>query len=235
MKMKRFAAIGMVLIVTQGTLAHQPTMSDGTAIGADSAIELDDIQLSRVFYHEITDAAPRLWLTFEIDAPQSLYLSLGLPLLDRLADYRPAFAVLGPGLPPVDLPFEVPEGLGGLVFDTTAVTEPEVFYEPFSQTSSWILREEYVDLPEAGTYYMVAFVPSGETGKLWLAPGDREEFTLGDILALSGILKEVQAFHEVESAGFPCFLLPLGAVLAVCPVFFLVRSRLAARRRDNQG
>ena len=75
--MKRFAAIGFVLVVTQGAFAHQPTMSDGTAIGPDSAIELDDIQLSRVIYHEITEDAPSLWLTFQVDEPQSSKICSG--------------------------------------------------------------------------------------------------------------------------------------------------------------
>ena len=119
--MKRFAAVALMLVVTQGALAHQPTMSDGTAIGPDSAIELDDIQLSRVIYHEITEDAPSLWLTFDVEEPQSLFVSLGLPLLDRLEDFRPAFAVLGPGLPAVELPFEAPEGLGGVLFETGEV------------------------------------------------------------------------------------------------------------------
>jgi hypothetical protein len=235
MKMNRFAAMGFVLVVTQGTLAHQPTMSDGTAIDPDSAIELDDIQLSRVIYHEITEDAPSLWLTFDVDEPQSLFVSLGLPLLNRLESFRPAFAVLGPGLPAIDLPIEVPEGLGGLVFETDEVLEPEVFDEPFSGTSSWILREEDVDLPEAGTYFIVAFVPSGEAGKLWLAPGDREEFGLGDIIRLSGVLDEVRVFHETSGGAFPCFLFPLAAILMVMPVLGLLGKRKRGRAPGAQG
>ena len=231
MKIKRLTTIVFIAVLTPGTLAHQPTMSDGTAISPDSAIELDDIHLSRVFYHEITADAPSLWLSFEIVEPQALYVSLGLPLLDRLENFRPAFAVLGPGLPAIDLPLEVPEGLGGVLFETADVSKPEVFYEPFSRTSSWILREEYVDLPEAGTCFIVAFVPSGETGKLWLAPGDREEFSLGDILGLVGVLGEVQAFHETSGGGSPCFLLPLGAVLVLFSTLRLVRGRAIRRMR----
>jgi hypothetical protein len=233
MRIKFFCTIVFFVLSTQLVLAHQPTMSDGTAIGFDSAITLDDIQLSRVFYHEVTEAAPSIWLTFEVDQPQSLYVSLGLPLLDRLENYRPAFAVLGPGLPNLELPIDVPDGLGGLLFETDAVTEPEVFYEPFSRTTSWILREEYVDLPEAGTYFIVAFVPSGETGKLWLAPGDREEFGLGDIISLGGVLGDVRAFHEVEGGFFPCFLLPLAAVLLFFPILHFVR--IQDRRRAQSG
>jgi hypothetical protein len=234
MKMKPLAAIGFVLVVTQGTFAHQPTMSDGTAIGPDSAIELDDIQLSRVIYHEITEDAPSLWLTFDVDEPQSLFVSLGLPLLDRLESFRPAFAVLGPGLPAIDLPIEMPEGLGGLLYETDEVLEPEVFDEPFSGTRSWILREEDVDLLEAGTYFIVAFVPSGETGKLWLAPGDREDFTLGDILGLSDILDEVRAFHETEGGGFPCFIFPLAAILMLLPALGLLGKHRRGRAPGAQ-
>ena len=233
--MRRFAALGYVLVVTQGAFAHQPTMSDGTAIGPDSAIELDDIQLSRVIYHEITDDAPSLWLTFEVDKPQSLFVSLGLPILDRLEDFRPTFAVLGPGLPAIELPIEAPEGSGGVLFETDEVLEPEVFYEPFSGTSSWILREEHVDLPEAGTYFIVAFVPSGETGKLWVAPGDREEFGLGDIIKLSGVLDEVRAFHETAGGGFPCFLFPLAAILMLFPALGLLGKRTRDRAPGAPG
>ena len=235
MKRKPFAAIGFALVVTQGAFAHQPTMSDGTAIRSESAIEFDDIQLSRVVYHEITEDAPSLWLTFEIDEPQSLFVSLGLPLLDRLESFRPAFAVLGPGLPGIDLPIEVPEGLGGVLFETDEVLEPEVFHEPFSGTSSWILREEHVDLPEAGIYFIVAFVPLTETGKLWVAPGDREEYTLADILELSGVLDDVRAFHEVSGGGFPCFVFPLAAILMLLPVVGLLEKRTRRRLRGVPG
>ena len=235
MKIRRFAAIGYVLVVTQGAFAHQPTMSDGTAIGPDSAIELDDIQLSRVIYHEITEDAPSLWLTFDVDEPQSLFVSLGLPLLDWLESFRPAFAVLGPGLPAIDLPIEVPEGLGGLLFETDQVTDPEVFHEPFSGTSSWILREEHVDLPEVGTYFIVAFVPSGETGKLWVAPGDREEFGLADIIKLSGVLDEVRAFHETSGGGFPCFVFLLAGILLLLPALSLLGKRRRGRVPGARG
>jgi len=223
--MRLFAALAFVSLLGQTTLAHQPTMGDGTATGPDSAIQFDDIQLSRVVYEEITDESPSLWIEFEIDEPQSLRISLGLPFIDGLESFRPAFAVLGPGLPAIDLPVETPEGLGGILFETDEVVEPEVFYEPFSGTTSWILREEDVDLPEAGTFYIVVFVPSGETGKLWLAPGAREEFSLSDIWELGGVLDEVRAFHEVGDTAYPCFLFPLGAVLILFTALSFVRNR----------
>ena len=168
--MTRFSIWGLLwvfLILSSPASAHRPTMSDGSATDADHAIEFQDVQISRVVYHEVTTQAPQVWITFDIEQPQELFLQIGVPVLDRLRKYRPAMALLGPGLPDVRLPFEFPSGLGGLILDTDGIESPKEFYEPFTGTSSWILREQDVQLPKAGRYYVVAFDPDGEPGKLW--------------------------------------------------------------------
>jgi hypothetical protein len=208
----------MAAAACQLAVAHQPTISDGSATTPDAAILFEDIQLSRVVYHEVTPDAEQIWIRFAVDEPQTLRVSLGVPMIERLSDFRPAFAVFGPGYSQVDLAFDVPGNLGGRVFETDGLELPEVFYEPFSQTSSWILREEDVSLPQAGEFFIVAYVPSGETGKLWIAPGVREEFSLGDIAELSEVLPAVQAFHETTGGGFPCFVAPAIALLSVLPI-----------------
>jgi hypothetical protein len=233
--MSRVSVVMLVFLVARPVRAHQPTISDGTATTPEAAIAFNGIQLSRVVYHEMTDEAQQLWLTFDIDTPQSLFITLGLPRIDRLEAYRPAFAVLGPGLPDIDLPFVYPEGVGGLIFLTGDVREPEVFHEPFSGTTSWILREEDVELPQAGTYYIVVYVPSGESGKLWIAPGEQEEFTLGDFIELGGILGQVRAFHEVAPGGFPCFLFPVAAIAGAFPMLRLLRRRSSPARRPAEA
>jgi hypothetical protein len=203
--MHRSLLIGIVLVATGSpmvVLAHQPIISDGTATAAEEAIFLDDIQISRVIYHEVTEDAPQVWLTFEIEEPQVLDLSLGVPKIDGLENFRPAFAIFGPGLPAFSGPIDAPQGLGGLFFSTDEVTEPEVFDEPFSCTSSWILDERQVDLPTAGRYYIVVFAPQADLGKLWIAPGIEEVFPLGEILALMRTTREVRAFHEVPLSRF---------------------------------
>ena len=87
--------------------------------------------------------------------------------------------------------------------------------EPFSGTSSWILLTETVTVPAAGRFYLVAYDAVGQPGKLWVALGQREEFSLSDIAALQGILPRVRQFHETGAApaGLPCFLAPLAAAL----------------------
>jgi len=54
-----------------------------------------------------------------------------------------------------------------------------------------------VGLPAAGRYYIVAFAPQADLGKLWIAPGIEEVFPLREIFALMRTTREVRAFHEV--------------------------------------
>ncbi|MHC4828544.1 MAG: CIA30 family protein [Planctomycetota bacterium] len=196
----RILAFSLV-VLSSTAFAHRPTMSDGAASDADHAIEFQDVQISRVVYHEVTEQAPRVWITFEIDQPQTLFLQIGVPVLDRLRDYRPALALIGPGLPDLRLPFESPGGLGGVVIDTRDIERPRDFYEPFTKTRSWILREKDVLLPEAGRYYVVAYEPDEQPGKLWAATGRKEVWNSSDILNMSKIMTQVRRFHEVAKVS----------------------------------
>ncbi len=198
--------IGLSVIVLVGlsVWAHKPLPSDGTYSDAGHALRVEEIDVSQVVYYELTHENQQLWLTFETEAEEGLYVSLGVPVIEWLKDFRPALAVLGPGLPEIALPFEIPEGFGGWAFETDAVTSPGVFHEPFTGTDSWVLFEDTVALPGSGQHYVVAYSPLGEPGKLWVAIGTREAFGLRDVLELPATVREVRAFHEV--GGLPRWL-----------------------------
>ena len=196
----------LVLLCTAAAVhAHKPVSIGGAFSTFDQALEMTDIDVSQVAYVELTQTDRALWLSFDAAAGTRLDLSLGVPAIDRLADYRPSLAVLGPGLPAIDLPFDAPPNTGGIVFDT-AGEEPRFFHEPFTGTDSWIHLEEAVDLPEDGTYYVVAWPPGEIVDKLWVAIGVREEFGLSDVLSLPTVIRDVREFHEVApqaSGGRP--------------------------------
>ena len=216
---KLILAVGLVVGAPAVAWAHQPTMSDGSAPDASTALLITDVDLSQVVYHEVTAQSPQLWLAFDLEEGQSLYFQLGLPVIERLTDYRPALALIGPGLPPADLPFAIPDGLGAQLFTSEQVAEPRRFDEPFSGTSSWILLTETIQVPATGRYYLVAYDPAGQPGKVWVALGQREEFSFSDIAALQEILPQVRQFHEsgAAPAGLPCFLAPMAlALTAFC-------------------
>lgn len=205
--------------------AHLPIFDDGTAVDAEHALIISDIGLSQVVYHEVVDPAQPLWIGFDAVAGQELYFNPGVPAIDSLRDYRPAFALVGPGLAAATLPFAIPDGDGAALYPTSDIADPEFFHEPFSGTDSWILFKKTVTLPQSGRYYLVGYAPTGQAGKFWIAVGKREEFGPDAISTLPQDIARVRAFHESSASTPPCFLLPLGLVGTLFGV------RLMSRRR----
>jgi len=208
-----------------GALAHRPIFSDGSATGPDQAIFIDDISVSYAIYHEVTAEASQLWIAFDGKAGQEVFFRLGVPAIDRLADFRPVLMLLGPRLPAIDLPISAPEGLGGIELSLPDGQQPEFFYEEFTGTDSWAIGDLELNLPESGRYYAVAYVPGGQTGKLWIAPGRAEVFSLEDIISLPQVIERVRRFHEVSTAGLPCFLPFLLGIGVVAIGLRISRSR----------
>jgi hypothetical protein len=209
----------------QAAWAHLPIFDDGTAVDAEHAVVISDIGLSQVVYHEVKEPVQPLWIAFDGVAGQELYFNPGVPAIDRLKEYRPAFALVGPGLPEATLPLAIPAGTGAEVYLTTDIADPEFFHEPFSGTDSWILFKKTVILPQTGRYYLVGYVPSGQAGKYWIAIGKREEFGAEDIVALPQDIAQVRAFHESSAATAPCFLIPMAFVGTLVGVLFISRRR----------
>ncbi len=180
--------------------AHKPSYSeDGKFSQRDKPYPVSDVDLSIVVYHKAECKSLQLWMSFEVGNPRELFVQLGVPKIVRLLEYRPLLAILMPGLPKpkVKLPFELPEGYGAKVFDVTDVTRPSKFHEPFTNTTSILLLEQRVPLPKAGKGYIVAWHPK-QTGKYWVAVGEREEFGPEDFKLFSDVwFDKTQAFHEV--------------------------------------
>jgi hypothetical protein len=187
-----------ILSCPQPLLAHRPIFTDDAATSPDTAIKIADPAISQVVYREITEKSPQVWLTFQAEKDFKLFIQVGVPVIDRFKDFRPAMVVIGPGLPTQDAPFKLPENTGARVFTTKDVEKPQFFHEPFTNTDSWILRSETITLPKAGRYYLVAYLPQKKTGKLWLSVGKKESFSLEDLKEFPNWTKRVQAFHEVK-------------------------------------
>ncbi|MBN2380354.1 hypothetical protein JXM67_11200 [candidate division WOR-3 bacterium] len=185
-----------LLIMSSLAVAHKPLSNPPGTSDFSGAIEIEEPDVSYVVYHEVTEERPRVWLRLEAEAGYNLYVSLGVPVIDRLTDYHPAVAVIGPGLPDKEFDFQIPHDMGAVVFTTDDIDEPRFFHEPFTGTDSWIYVEEWLTLPETGTYYVVAYHPENTPGKLWVAPGTKERWGIIDIFTLPSIIKPVRKFHE---------------------------------------
>ncbi|MFP4499476.1 MAG: hypothetical protein ACLFTT_00620 [Candidatus Hydrogenedentota bacterium] len=190
----------IALLATTGAWAHKPLVINGGPTDIDTAIVVDDVDVSQVAYHRIAESQPELWLTFEAAAGDLLKLQMGVPEITRLAEYRPAMALVGPGLPAADVPFDIPEDYGALVFPATAEA-PVLFDEEFTGTTSWQWPMQEVTAETAGRYYLVAYHPNAAPGKLWVAVGEAEQFGIMDIVTLPRTVVKVRQFHEIFPWG----------------------------------
>lgn len=190
-----------MLFIVSAALAHQPYVVGAANTDAASAFVVEDPDVSIVVYAERTCDAPQLWLETDAEPGFPLLVQLGLPVADALAIWRPSLAVIAPGLPEVELGFPLPEGMGGVLLPGSAT--PTTFDEPFSATSSWVLVEETVDLPEGGPAWVVAWDPAGAAGRLWVATGTVEQFTNDDWERIIDLMDDVRAFHGTDGSTVP--------------------------------
>ncbi len=217
-----YAITSFFLLGAVSAFAHNPIVIDGGATNAETAHVLADIGVSQVGYHEATVAAPTMWFSFVAQAGETLSVELGVPYIERYENLRPAAVLLGVDLPPVELPFDIPEGLGGIIF-TSAGRTPEVFNEEFTGTTSWRWSTQEHVFEKNGNYYLVGYIPTEEQGKFWVAVGTEEAFGLSDILRLPQVLFSVRSFHEISPFGGLIFwvLLFILGLLVVLAAFLL--------------
>jgi hypothetical protein len=178
--------------------AHSPISVEKAPNSPESAVEIEDPSVSRVYYSRIDPVNPYTWFTFEAKEGSTIALSVGVPSIERLKDLVPSAYLLGPGLPDESPPFPAPEGCRALKLD--AMAPPRAFREEVTGTESWIRVDVKVRIPSAGRYYFVAYppTPNPEHDKLWMVIGTKERFGLKELFSLGKIRKAVREFHEVK-------------------------------------
>ncbi len=195
---KYFISLIFVFILTQSIYAHKPVWSDKSAADSKNAIALIDPNISQVVYRNLPAGPNQIWSTSTASARFKLYVQIGVPVIERLKNFRPNLAIVGHGLPKSNLSFPIPDNYGASVIDTNSV-EPRFFHEPFTGTDSWILESKTIELPQSGTFYVVAFDPNQSGGKLWISVGKKEKFGLADILNMGQTIQLVRNFHETDN------------------------------------
>jgi len=187
----------LILSLCSFSYAHKPIFTDEKGISPETAVKINKPEVSQVIYRELTGDTQQLWLAIDAKKDFELFVQIGIPVIDRLKFFKPAFVILGPNLPKVSVPFSIPEEIGGKIFYTGSV-KPKLFHEHFTKTVSWILRGETIKLPADGRYYVVGYSPCKLEGKFWLSVGSKERFTLFDWLSFVGWKKKIRKFHETD-------------------------------------
>jgi len=165
--------------------AHQLIFSDGQNTDMENSLSIPDPQISWAMYGELENNV--LFYKFVADEKEPIYVSLVIPALDGLEEFSPSIAVIteqenmGPIIlntneKNTSIPFGLPEGYTGIVFDYDGKFSNNVSYEPFTQVNYWERQEIRIDSVNPGTYYLAVFDTS-ENGKFTLAVGEVEDFS----------------------------------------------------------
>ena len=215
------------VVIPPSVLGHK-YLETGETGGRDYPVLVSDHQISWAAYESLSQSKEVGYYRFDARAGEEIYASLLIPKIERLRDFDPGLALIGPGL---DSNAEVSAGTEnsldlraeeGLILKTYSGNEDKVFFEPFTQTTYWERQGLRRNAPETGTYHIAVFHPDGNTGKYVLAIGDKEVFGPGDILELPATWWKVRIFTERELSTY----LITGAVLGGLAVgsFFLARA-----------
>ena len=154
-------------------LAHQPFFED-KEFTADNPGHIKDPTVSTAMYATLETPNDVDYYSFNGSIGQSVLLSITIPQIAGQENFAPAMALMGPGLPPGDLPKQVikPQDSGVRILPSPA--NAKSFFEPFSRTSYWTRQEQFVELPANGSYSIAVWDDKGQTGRYVFVIGDRE-------------------------------------------------------------
>lgn len=214
--MKKYRVLmpmGVMLLLMTSSFAgastpwdYRPVVIDGAFTDARTAHIIEEPEKGHIGYHQAREAAPALWFRFEGAFGDRVELQMGVPALDRYRQLRPAIAVLGQDLPPLEetVPFEVPEGFGGVVYHT-AEQDIERHEDHLTGVISWQFEKIDHILQSAGRVYLVGFIPIPEDpetdpvfeeGKLWMTMGHEVNFRLRDLFSTYTNTARIRKFFE---------------------------------------
>jgi hypothetical protein len=169
--------LGALLLVAFGRTghAHVPRV-------AAAELDVEAPEVSHAIYGTLVGDTTQVFVTrLGFDQPFALPFELLVPRRRSLAEHRPMFAVVGPGLPaptPAELewlPRPLPPG-AGVFLDRNDVAERPVIFESFTRRAFWTSGPVALALHE-GAYEVWVFSPHGTAGDFVLGFGVEEDFS----------------------------------------------------------
>ena len=183
-----------IMILPASAFAHKLIPTDGSNNDIVSALEIPDPIVSWAMYEELSNNV--LYYKFDAKKGDKLFANIVIPKLDGLEDFSPSLVFITPSftvnliseLKVLDstesFSFPIPDGYDAIVFDYDGVLPSKEFYEPFGQITYWERQEINLVVPVDGTYYLAVYDSSGDYGKLALAIGYVEDFSVTDFMTV---------------------------------------------------
>jgi len=172
--MKRRATIFLVLFVllvfSSSTQAHVPYIEFVDYSESRPFKIRDSVENSKAIYCWFKTGEDVDVFTFDVTEPVRVVIDVSVQKCEANEDLLPWFALVGPGLPEPEeeIPFELSEGNGALVWKNVEPGEPRTeFWEPIGKKCYyWLGPQSWFDqeISVPGTYYVYYWNPDGFSG-----------------------------------------------------------------------
>jgi hypothetical protein len=172
--LRRALPLALICCCT-GTTAHAHV----PAIASED-LRIERPEISYAIYGSIAQPEDLFVARLSYAEPFALPFEILVPRRPQLAEHRPAFAVVGPGLPSPSataaalLPRAVPPGQG-VFLEANDAPERELIFESFTRRVFWSSGPIALALAP-GDYEIWIFSPTGSTGDFVLGFGVEEDF-----------------------------------------------------------
>jgi hypothetical protein len=162
-----------LIVLLVPALAHQPFFED-KEFTADNPMYIKDPTISTAVYATLKTPNNVDYYTFNGSKGESVLLSITIPQIAGQENFTPTMALMGPGLPSIDLPKQVikPQNSGALILPPPV--NATTFFEPFSRTSYWTRQEQNVTLPANGSYEVAVWDDKEQIGRYVFVIGYKE-------------------------------------------------------------
>ncbi len=172
----------ILLFVFAPAVAHVPYF-EATDLSADKPFVVRDIEQSKAVYAHLESPDDLDSYLLLVRKPVHVYVKVIIPYCKSYSDFRPSFALIGPGLPAPDsaLPVDLPEGHGAIIrHDPPSGANRPSMFEFFSDQFYFEGPVLNLNVEQPGDYRVVYWNPQGETGDYVAIIGRREDFSPDD-------------------------------------------------------
>jgi hypothetical protein len=162
-----------ILVMLVPASGHQPFFEDND-FTPDNPSQIEDPTTSTAMYATLETPNDVDYYSFNGSIGQSILLSITIPQIAGQENFTPAMALMGPGLPPGNLPKQIEKSEESGVLILPPPKNATTFFEPFSRTSYWTRQEQYVTVPANSSYTVAVWDDKGQVGRYVFVIGDRE-------------------------------------------------------------
>ena len=176
--------VALLGVSAAATEAHVPYFETSDLSGAAPFL-VEDITQSKAIYAYLDDEDDADAYFMIVREPTRIYAKTIIPYCSQYSEFRPSFALVGPGLPTDDqlkAPVKLEPEQGIIVReDIPTGAERDSMYEVFSDQFYYEGPILDITVKESGNYWLWFWNPAGETGDYVAIIGKREVFSVEDI------------------------------------------------------